>query len=85
MFVSAERKSRRSASWASSAICPAISTPVGPAPTTTNVSQLWRRSGSVSTSAASNAPSTRLRISSAPESDFSSGACSRHSSWPKYE
>ena len=38
--VSAERKSRRSASWASSAICPAISTPVGPAPTTTNVSQL---------------------------------------------
>ena len=37
--VSTQRKSRRRASWASSAICPAISTPVGPAPTTTNVSQ----------------------------------------------
>ncbi len=36
--VSKERKSRRSASRASSAIWPAISTPVGPAPTTTNVS-----------------------------------------------
>ena len=33
------RKSRRSVSRASSAIWPAISTPVGPAPTTTNVSQ----------------------------------------------
>ena len=31
------RKSRRSVRWASSAICPAISTPVGPAPTTTKV------------------------------------------------
>ncbi len=36
--VSMSRKSRRSASRASSAIWPAISTPVGPAPTTTNVS-----------------------------------------------
>ena len=34
------RKSRRSVSRASSAIWPAISTPVGPAPTTTNVSQV---------------------------------------------
>ena len=33
------RKSRRSVSRAISAICPAISTPVGPAPTTTKVSQ----------------------------------------------
>ena len=35
------RKSSRSVSRASSAIWPAISTPVGPAPTTTNVSQAW--------------------------------------------
>ena len=42
-----------------------------------------RRSGSGSTSAASNAPRMRLRTASALSSDFSSGACSRHSSWPK--
>ena len=39
---SMSRKSRRSVSRASSAIWPAISTPVGPAPTTTNVSQASR-------------------------------------------
>ncbi len=53
--VSTWRKSRRRLSRASSAICPAISTPVGPPPTTTNVSQLRRLSSSGSTSAASNA------------------------------
>ena len=53
--VSIERKSRRSVSCASSAIWPAISTPVGPPPTTTNVSHACRRSSSGSTSAASNA------------------------------
>ena len=83
--VSTLRKSLRSVSFASSAIWPAISTPVGPAPTTTNVSQLRRRSGSGSASAASKASRMRLRMSSAPSSDFSSGACSRQSSWPKYE
>ena len=40
-----ERKSRRSVSRASSAICPAISTPVGPPPTTTNVSHSLRELG----------------------------------------
>ena len=39
------RKSRRRVSRASSAIWPAISTPVGPAPTTTNVSQARRAVG----------------------------------------
>ena len=64
----------RSVSCASSAICPAISTPVGRAPTTTKVSQALASLGSGSTSAASNAPRMRLRMSSAPASDFSSGA-----------
>ena len=45
--VSAARKSRRSVSRAISAIWPASSTPVGPAPTTTNVSQAARRLGVV--------------------------------------
>jgi hypothetical protein len=44
--VSMVRKSRRSVSCAISAICPASSTPVGPPPTTTNVSHAARRSGS---------------------------------------
>ena len=53
MRGSIARKSLRSVSCASSAIWPAISTPVGPAPTTTNVSQRGRRAGSASASAAS--------------------------------
>ena len=44
-----------------------------------------RRSASVSSSAASNALRMRPRIASALSSDFTSGARSRHSSWPKYE
>ena len=73
LAVSARRKSR-TLSWAISAICPAISTPVGPAPTTTNVSHARRRSASGSHSAASSAVRMRVRMSSAPSSDFSSGA-----------
>ena len=45
MRGSIERKSCRSVSRASSPIWPAISTPVGPAPTTTNVSHAARRVG----------------------------------------
>ena len=80
---SAERKSPRSVSRASSAIWPAISTPVGPAPTTTNVSHSPRRSGSRSSSAASKAARMRLRTVSALSSDFTSAAWALHSSWPK--
>jgi hypothetical protein len=72
-------------SRASSAICPAISTPVGPAPTTTKVSHPRRRSASDSISAASNALSICARTASALSSDFTSGATPRQSSWPKYE
>jgi len=67
------------------AIGPAISTPVLPPPTTTNVSQLARSSGSDTASAASNAlrilPRTRIALSSG----FTSAARGRQSSWPKYE
>ncbi len=82
---STARKSRRRVSRASSAIWPAISTPVGPAPTTTNVSHSSRRSGSRSSSAASNAARMPLRTVSALSSDLTSAACALHSSWPKYE
>ena len=82
---STARKSLRKVSRASSAICPAISTPVGPAPTTTNVSHAARRSASSSVSAASKALSSRLRTTSALSSDFTSAACSLQSSCPKYE
>ena len=78
-------KSPRRVSRAISAIWPAISTPVGPAPTTTKVSQPVRRAGSGSSSAPSKALRMRRRTSSALSSDFTSGACSAHSSWPKYE
>jgi hypothetical protein len=61
----------------------AISTPVGPAPTTTKVSQACRRPGSCSTSAASNARRIRRRASIRLSIDLSSGAASAHSSWPK--
>jgi hypothetical protein len=82
---SISRKSPGSVSRASSAICPAISTPVGPAPTTTNVSHGARRSGSDSFSAASNALRMRPRTVSALSSDLTSAAYRLHSSWPKYE
>ena len=83
MAGSIVRKSRGSVSRASSAIWPAISTPVGPAPTTANVSHFARFSGSGSISAASNAARIRRRTSSARSSDFTSGARSAHSGWPK--
>ena len=59
------RKSRRRAYRRISATAPAISTPVGPPPTMTNVRKACRRTGSVSRSACSNARSTRRRISNA--------------------
>ena len=83
--VSIVRKSLRSVSRASSPIWPAISTPVGPPPTTTNVSQASRRSGSGSSSAASKAARMRPRTISALSSDLTSAAYSLQSSWPKYE
>ena len=79
------RKSCRRVSRASSPIWPAISTPVGPAPTTTKVSHAARSAGSGSPSAASNAPRRRLRTVSALSSDFTSAAYVRQSSCPKYE
>jgi len=82
---SAVWKSLRRVSRASSAIWPAISTPVGPPPTTTNVSHSARTSGSGSISAASNALRMRLRATSALSSDFTSVAYRPQSSWPKYE
>ena len=79
------RKLRRSVSRASSAICPDISTPVGPAPTTTNVSCAWRASGSSIISAASNARRISARTAIALSSVLTSAAYSRQSSCPKYE
>ena len=49
----------------------------------TKVSQAARSAGS--SSAASKAPRTRLRTSSALSSDLTWGALASHSSWPKYE
>ena len=65
---------------------PAISTPVGPPPTTTKVSHAARGSGSGSASA-------RLERRQHPAADERARSratsprprCSRHSSWPKYE
>ena len=70
---SIERKSPRSVSRASSAIWPAISTPVGPPPTTTNVSHARRRRSSCSSSAASKADRIRLARRAALSSDLTSG------------
>jgi hypothetical protein len=57
----------------------------GAAPATTNVSQASRAAAFGSPSAASKAARSRLRTASALSSDFTSAACSRHSSWPRYE
>jgi len=81
---SMERKSPRRVLRASSAIWPAISTPVGPAPTTTKVSSARRLAGTGSVSASSNALRTRARVARALSSDLTSGAKRRQSSWPKY-
>ena len=76
---------RRRCRCASSAIWPAISTPVGPAPTTTNVSHRSTAAGSVSSSASSNAPKIRPRSSSASSMLFMPGANSANPSLPKYD
>ena len=55
------RKSCLSVRWAVPAIWPAISTPVGPAPTTTKVSSRSISSSSSAISASSNAPKMRPR------------------------
>jgi hypothetical protein len=70
---------------ASSRICPASSTPVGPAPTSANVSQRRASSWLVELSAISNAPNTRCRIVSASAIDFIPGAYSPNWSCPKYD
>ena len=77
------RKSRDNVAWASSASAPAISTPVGPAPTRTKVSKRWRIAGSVTLSASSKASSTRRRINVASSIDLRPGASRGQSSWPK--
>ena len=79
------RKLRRSVSWASSAICPDISTPVGPAPTTTKVRCACRSSESGMISAASKARRISARTAIALSSVLTSAANSRQSSCPKYE
>jgi hypothetical protein len=65
------------------AICPAISTPVGPPPTTTNVIAARCASRSRQSSARSKAPSSLDRTASALSSDFTSPAISAHSGLPK--
>ena len=71
--------------WASSAIWPAISTPVAPAPTTTKVSQRSTSSWLVCRSASSNAPKMRARSSRASSTLFIPGAKSANWSLPKYD
>ena len=77
------RKAPLSVWSASSAIWPAISTPVGPAPTTTNVSSFSRRTGSLERSACSKAPRMRPRNSRASSMVFIPGAHSAKWSLPK--
>ena len=82
--VSIARKSRLSVRCASSAIWPAISTPVGPAPTTTKVSRRSIVLGRVlASSAISKAPKIRPRSSSASSMLFMPGAYSANWSLPK--
>jgi len=72
------RKSRDRVNRLISPIAPANSTPVGPAPTMTNVNCLRRSSMSSVTSARSNAASTRRRISVACSIVFNPGANGSH-------
>ena len=83
LLVSIRRKSRRSVRCASSAIWPAISTPVGPAPTTTKVSHSSVSAGSVHSSASSKEPKIRPRSSRASSMLFIPGANSENWSLPK--
>src|SRR5262249_50238376 len=77
---SKRRKLSFKARLASSAICPEISTPVGPPPTTTKVSHARRESISSSSSAISKAPKIRSRCTSASARVFMPGAHSVNSS-----
>ena len=77
------RYSRRSVLVATSRICPASSTPVGPAPTRAKVSQRARSAGSPADSAISNAPKIRRRIFMASSMVFIPGAIGAYSSCPK--
>ena len=74
-----------SVSRLSSAIEPAISTPVGPAPISTKVSSRRTSSGSSSVSARSKASSRRARNDRASAALFSAGARAAQSSWPNHE
>ena len=71
---SMRRNSDRSVLRTRMAIAPAISTPVGPAPTRTNVSRSRWRLGSSSASACSNAPRILFRIATASARFFNPGA-----------
>ena len=71
---SMRRNCPRSVTRESSAIWPAISTPVGPAPTTTKVSSFCRSSGESATSAFSKAEKMRARSSRASSMVFMPGA-----------
>ena len=79
------RNSPRRVRLASSAICPAISTPVGPAPTTTNVSALATCAAVPASSARSKAVKIRPRSSRASSTVFMPGANSAKWSLPKYD
>jgi hypothetical protein len=68
---------------ASSAIWPAISTPVGPAPTTTKVSSSSMSCSSSESSASSKAPKILPRSSSASSMLFMPGANLANSPCPK--
>ena len=82
---SIRRKSFFSVRWASSAICPAISTPVGPAPTTTKVRARSASTADSASSASSKAPKIRPRSSSASSIDFIPGAWRANPSLPNHD
>ena len=82
-LVSILRKSRLSVRCESSAIWPAISTPVGPAPTTTKVIRRSISLGVLASSAHSKAPKIRPRSSSASSMLFIPGAYCANWSLPK--
>ncbi len=80
---SMRRKSRANVKRASSATAPAISTPVGPPPTTMVVISAFCRAGSSLISACSKFISSRARIRRAFSMVFRPGAISAQSSCPK--
>ena len=82
LFVSIDRKSFRT-DLAISASAPAISTPVGPAPTMANVKAARCATGSLSNSACSKARRKRARTSTASSIVLSPGAYRFQASFPK--